>query len=66
LVLRSIDDPKLFRLHGRAIQVFGFTKRCMLVARSSHNENRRTNVGDVSNGFQVMGTDMQTQWYLRH
>jgi hypothetical protein len=38
----------------------------MLVARSSHNENRRTNVGDVSNGFQVMGTDMQTQWYLRH
>jgi len=37
----------------------------MFVARSGHNENRRTNVGDVPYRFEVMRADVQTQWYLR-
>ena len=64
LVPRSIDNPKLFRLHGRAKQLLGFAQRCMLIARSGRNENRRTNVGDVPYGFEVLRADVQTQWYL--
>lgn len=58
----AVYSPEILWFIGRLKKMHCFNPRCVLVARTRRNQNRRSQAGQPINGTQVICADVRPRW----